>query len=565
MIAQFGKLVLLNPDGPVKEFELAKTSISLGRSLTNDIILSDVGISRSHARLDCGSQGVTIADLGSSNGTWINGKRVEQATLKSGDTIAIGSQNLQYYPEDPREDPGLTQIDTQVQLDQTINEEFLPVAINETSNPSLVVFNEDRTWQVDLLDLDKVTIGRDETCTITIESSKVSRLHAEVRRVGESFVLKDLGSTNGTWMQGQKVDEQMLVNGSVFHIGKAQIIFKEEFQEHALTIVDEMLEKQFSRSTVIFVPGMMGSELWLGSQRVWPDTKTMLSNPEIYAYPSTAPIEPRGIVDQVIIIPNLIKQDQYRRMGEYMEQELHYRQGEDYFEFAYDWRQDVRLTARQLGAFVESLPSTQPIVIIAHSLGTMVSRYYIECLGGKKRIERAILMGGPHQGAVKGLTSMLIAPQVLPFGIMGERMRKILLTFPTSFQILPIYSVGTDQGGEKINFLKDETWLDPKYRALLKMGRDFRRELGMTMSIPYVSIFGYGIKTISLVSVVRDASRQLLKVDYLNENKGDGTVLEQSAYLKGSEIHPVRQHHGSLFVDNDVKMRLKLELLRTET
>jgi len=38
--------------------------------------------------------------------------------------------------------------------------------------------------------------------------------------------------------------------------------------------------------------------------------------------------------------------------------------------------------------------------------------------------------------------------------------------------------------------------------------------------------------------------------------------LEQSAYLPGSDIHPVQQHHGTLFVDNDVRMRLKLELTR---
>jgi len=39
-------------------------------------------------------------------------------------------------------------------------------------------------------------------------------------------------------------------------------------------------------------------------------------------------------------------------------------------------------------------------------------------------------------------------------------------------------------------------------------------------------------------------------------------VPERSAVLDGTEIHPVQQYHGSLFVDNDVKMRLKLELSR---
>jgi hypothetical protein len=192
----------------------------------------------------------------------------------------------------------------------------------------------------------------------------------------------------------------------------------------------------------------------------------------------------------------------------------------------------------------------------------MVSRYYIERLGGHKRIERAILMGGPHKGVVKILVSMLVAPQVLPFGIMGERLRQIVLSFPSTYQILPDYPVGTDQHGTKINFLEDESWLDPEYLPLLQQGREFRRELGPSASIPSVSIFGYGIKTISGISVVRDDDGNLQNVDYISGNIGDSGVLEQSAFLPGSDIHPVHQHHGSLFVDNDVKMRLKLELTR---
>jgi hypothetical protein len=40
--------------------------------------------------------------------------------------------------------------------------------------------------------------------------------------------------------------------------------------------------------------------------------------------------------------------------------------------------------------------------------------------------------------------------------------------------------------------------------------------------------------------------------------------VQSSAVLPGSEIHPVQQNHGTLYVDNDVKMRLKLELTRDE-
>ena len=157
---------------------------------------------------------------------------------------------------------------------------------------------------------------------------------------------------------------------------------------------------------------------------------------------------------------------------------------------------------------------------------------------------------------------MLVAPEVLPFGILGERLRQIVLTFPSSYQILPDYAVGTDQHGEKINFLDDGSWLAPEYLPLLNMGCEFRKELGATASIPSVSIFGYGIKTISEVSVKRDRNGQLQNVNYMAKDIGDGSILEHSGFLPGSDIHPVHQHHGALFVDNDVRMRLKLELTR---
>ncbi|OGO41367.1 MAG: hypothetical protein A2W36_01190 [Chloroflexi bacterium RBG_16_58_14] len=562
MDINYGKLVLLNPNGPEQEFNLAKTSISLGRAHTNDIILNDERVSRNHARLEYSSQAITLVDLGSSNGTRLNASIIKRATLKPGDTISLGSQQLNYIVEDPYEDVGLTKIDTQAQFDQVMHQECLPMLINETSTPSLVVFTGEKTWSLDLSNIDQAMIGRDESCAIYIDSSEVSRRHAEVHQAGDSFVLQDNRSTNGTWLGGQKVDSYILQDGDAFRIGPAQIVFKSGFEEQAMTMADEKLALPTGRRTVVFVPGMMGSELWLGSQRVWPDMKTMLSNPEIYTYPSSVPLEPRKIVDEVVIVPNLIKQDQYNRLGDYLVEELNYQRGVDFYEFPYDWRQDVRISAKQLAELIKGLPDTQPIVIVAHSLGTMVTRYYIEHLGGRKRIERIILMGGPHKGAVKGLVSMLVAPEVLPFGIMGERMRQIMVSFPSSYQILPDYPVGIDQKGSPINFLRYEGWLEPKYLPLLQMGKEFRNELKNTTGIPTVSIFGYGIKTISDVSVIQDAQGKLVNVDYSSKNIGDGSILEQSAFLAGSDIHPVHQNHGALFVDSDVKMRLKLELTR---
>lgn len=560
MEQNYGKLILLSDGGPEQEFELGKARVTIGRATTNDIPLSDGRISRMHARLECSRNTCTLVDMGSSNGTFVNGQRVEQALLQPGDVISLGGLRLRYDLAPAIEELGLTVIDREADLDKALDQEVLPFAINETSQPRLVVMTPQRTWEVALGDVDALSIGRVDSNQIVLEHAKVSRQHAEVQRKGNLFILRDLGSTNGTWHGDTRLEQLILQDGDEFKIGEATLVFKSGFEEEALTLAETRLSSEDGRRIVIFVPGLMGSELWRGNERIFPHIKTLFTNPEVLRYPE--PLEPRKIVDEVVIVPNLVKLDQYNRLGDYLVEELGYQRGVDFFEFAYDWRQDVRQSARQLGALVESLPRGQPLVIIAHSLGTMVSRYYIERLGGKGRVERVILMGGPHRGVVKALTSLLSAPELLPFGIMGERLRQVSMSFPASYQILPVYPLQVNVDGTKINFLEDESWLAEEYRPLLRAGREFRRELGTRSSIPAVSIFGYGLKTIASVSLQRDARGAIQKIDYRSAPSGDSTILEMSTVLEGSEIHPVQQYHGSLFVDNDVKMRLKLELTR---
>ena len=556
----YGKLILLAEDGPGQEFSLGKARITLGRATTNDIVLSDERMSRLHTRLECSSRGCTLLDLGSSNGSYVNDIRVERMLLQPGDLIRLGDSQFRFERHSPLQQSGVTVIDAEADLDKALDEEILPFSVNETSQPRLVVVTPRRTWEVPLGDIDVLSIGRTDENDLVLEHQRVSRRHAEVQRKGGIYVLRDLGSTNGTWQGEERVDQLILQDGDELRIGEATLVYKSGFQEEALTLAETNLPKGASRRLVIFVPGLMGSEMWRGSEKVFPNVKALFTHPELLQYP--APFEPRKILEEVVIVPNLVKLDQYNRLGDYLVEELHYQRGVDFFEFPYDWRQDVRTSARQLGALIESLPRNQPLVLIGHSLGTMVSRYYIERLGGKSRVERVILMGGPHRGAVQGLISMLSGPELLPFGIMGERLRKVYMTFPASYQILPTYPMPVDGNGTTINFLEDESWVPEQYVPMLRAAREFRRELGMRSSIPAVSIFGYGLKTTASLNIQRDAQGAIKKVDYRAEPNGDSTLLEVSTVLEGTEIHPVQQYHGSLFVDNDVKMRLKMELTR---
>jgi len=560
MTSSYGKLILGLPEGGEQEYELNATSVTIGRAMTNDVVLGDGRVSRSHARIECGPQGCTLFDLRSSNGTRLNGNPIETSTLSSGDTITVGNTSLRYQTAAPFEEPAMTMINTMVELEATLENRALAVAINDTETPRLVVYSAEQTWEVPLEKVDSLSIGRTAGNDLPLDHPKVSRQHAQVIRKGAGFLVRDLGSRNGTRIGEKPVSEQFLENGDVLHIGDFQLVFKGGFSEPSLTIADELLALMPERRPVVFVPGLMGSELWLGSERIWPNIKVMLKNPEIFRMDGPHPLEPRGIVNEVIIVPNLVKLEQYNRMGDYLVEDLGYERGKDFFEFAYDWRQDVRQSARLLGAAIEAWELKPPITLIGHSLGTLVSRYYVEKCGGKDKVGRLILMGGPHQGVPKALSSLLIHPEVLPFGLLGERLRRIVSSFPTSYQILPTYACAVDQKGQAINLYEDESWITEEQRSLFGEAKGFRKELGRRSSVPTISIFGYGLKTISIIKLVRGLKQEWRDMTYQLEPNGDSTVPEKSAVLEGSEIHPVQQYHGSLFVDNDVKMRLKLEL-----
>ena len=233
------RLVLIQEGGPEQVYELSKSSISIGRAMTNDIILSDTRVSRSHARLDYTPGGWTVSDSGSSNGTRLNGIRVERSALKPGDMINLGNTQARFETAEIFEEAGMTMIDSEADLDQSMDMEVLPMSLNETGVPRLVVFTSQKTWEVSMDDLDSLSIGRTDENQVVIEHTKVSRHHAEVVRRGGIFLLRDLGSTNGTWHNNEKVAELILQDGDAFRIGEAQLVFKSGFSAEALTMADE--------------------------------------------------------------------------------------------------------------------------------------------------------------------------------------------------------------------------------------------------------------------------------------------------------------------------------------
>ncbi|MBY4798007.1 FHA domain-containing protein [Collinsella sp. AGMB00827] len=86
--------------GNVFELDGSKET-TLGRDPANGIFLNDMTVSRSHAKIIPTPQGMVIEDLGSLNGTWVDGAIVASAPLHDGSSVQIGTFTLIYHERTP--------------------------------------------------------------------------------------------------------------------------------------------------------------------------------------------------------------------------------------------------------------------------------------------------------------------------------------------------------------------------------------------------------------------------------------------------------------------------------
>ncbi|NTU83784.1 MAG: DUF3662 and FHA domain-containing protein [Chloroflexales bacterium] len=89
-------LLLLQAPGGPQPIPVESTTVTLGRGLGNDVILEDTRVSRHHAQLRYKQRRFWITDLGSTNGTFINGQRVTETALRDGDVISLGGLELTF-------------------------------------------------------------------------------------------------------------------------------------------------------------------------------------------------------------------------------------------------------------------------------------------------------------------------------------------------------------------------------------------------------------------------------------------------------------------------------------
>ena len=124
-----------------------------------------------------------------------------------------------------QDDATLTFTPVEVEGEETGEEVFQPAEELEAGQALLVVKRGANAGSTFLIDKDVTTAGRHPESDIFLDDVTVSRRHAEVRRTGGTFSVRDLGSLNGTYVNRERVEEANLASGDELQIGKFKLVF----------------------------------------------------------------------------------------------------------------------------------------------------------------------------------------------------------------------------------------------------------------------------------------------------------------------------------------------------
>ncbi len=249
-------------EGPLAgmSFELDKAELILGRDPSVDILINSPDVSRRHARLVRTEQGYQLEDLGSSNGTFVNGNQLAAPLmLKNGDEVRLGPGAVFVYQQPaalsaPTRGAPAEQPPTRVEIPKTEGAARAGEAPPASSLPRLRLSVSGGEPRIHTLNQPEVTFGRVASNEIVIENPDISRRHARLVRIENRYQIEDLGSSNGTFVNGELISAPRLLHpGDQVRLGQS-VEFTYELPDAAAAPVEKMatiVEKQSAREATV--------------------------------------------------------------------------------------------------------------------------------------------------------------------------------------------------------------------------------------------------------------------------------------------------------------------------
>ena len=184
----------------VQKVDLDRTTFTVGRDPASDIALNHAYVSWQHGRLEQQNGAWHYTDLGSTNGTYLNGQPSAHAQLHDGDILRIGDVQGNSVSLTFR-----TTAEAQVSRSA---ESTIQLRLSELAGKAVL------------------SVGRDPQSDIPLAAPTVSWHHAHIACVPQGHVVTDLRSVNGTFVNGQRIDgARALRQGDVVQIGPLKLIY----------------------------------------------------------------------------------------------------------------------------------------------------------------------------------------------------------------------------------------------------------------------------------------------------------------------------------------------------
>ncbi len=242
------KLVIEDDEGKRTVVPLTRDDYTIGRQEGNTIRLTERNVSREHGRIKRkranghappppGSNGspkdnFVLEDRSSYNGLFVNGLRVAQLQdLQHGDLIQIGDYRIVLQDDAASVNETallpIAQTDPGADIKATIPMAAAFRGQELTERPSRFVMLVGPTPGVEYpLDRERLTIGRAEDASISVNHNSVSRLHCEVHALGDSrYEIVDKGSSNGVRVNAVELKRSIIEAGDVIELGDVRFKF----------------------------------------------------------------------------------------------------------------------------------------------------------------------------------------------------------------------------------------------------------------------------------------------------------------------------------------------------
>jgi pimeloyl-ACP methyl ester carboxylesterase len=222
---------------------------------------------------------------------------------------------------------------------------------------------------------------------------------------------------------------------------------------------------------IVMLPGITGSVLQKDGKDVWAPTAgavihALLSlgkNVKSLALKDDPPdVDDLGdgvvatrVMPDIHLIPGLWKIDGYSKLKSYIMKTFDVKLGENLLEFAYDWRRDNRVSARKLQhsanswlkAWRESSGNKDAkLILVGHSMGGVISRYYLECLEGWRDTRTLVTFGTPYRGSLKAIGTLANGMEK-KIGPLSLDLTAMARSFTAIYQLLPVYPCVETDGG----------------------------------------------------------------------------------------------------------------------